>query len=190
MNNYKFLMFYSSLIQIRYQFSCSREWKIFGQDDITQISRCILHYKALFIISTGCNLVFGQIALPFIKFIVMFLFTTSFFAIVRLYDRMNLLSFILFSVITWTTLLLLIPTTFIMSSLYKTSKNFIRNFIPSIRRMNATNQQKEVLLRQLGSCSVIRCKVGGLYYMEAKAKLTVIHKLVNGLKYLLVHVKQ
>jgi len=156
---------------------------------MTQINGCILHYKALVNISTGCNLVFGQIALPFIKLFVMLLFTTSFFAIIRLYDRMNLLSFILLSVISWTTLLLLIPTTFIMSSLYKTSTNFIRNFTPPIRRMNAPTQEKGALLRQLQSCSVIRCQVGGLYYMEAKAKLTVMHKLVNGLKYLLVNVK-
>ena len=132
---------------------------------------------------------FGQIMLPFIKLFVMIFFTTCFFAIFRLYRHMNLLSLALTSLITWTTILLLIPTTIVMSSLYKTSKNFIPNLIPYIRGLNISSDRKNILLRQLISCGIIRCEVGGLYYMEAKAKLTVLHKLVNGLKYLLVNVK-
>jgi hypothetical protein len=42
---------------------------------------------------------------------------------------------------------------------------------------------------QIESCQLIRCQVGGLYYMEAKAKLTLIHQVVNGVVYLLVNVK-
>jgi len=42
---------------------------------------------------------------------------------------------------------------------------------------------------ELKSCPLIRCKVGGLYHMESKAKLTLIQKVINGLKYLLVNVR-
>jgi len=84
---------------------------------------------------------------------------------------------------------LLIPTTIVMSSLYKTSKNFIRSLKPCIIKLDDTIHLKEVFKRQLISCALIRCEVGGLYYMESKAKLTVVHKLVNGLKYLLVNVR-
>jgi len=169
-------------------FSCSKDWIPFGDDKNCRIIKRILHYRALYIITTDCNLVFGEIMLPFIKLFVMILFTTCFFLVIRFHDHINLIYLILVGIIIPVTLLLLIPTTIVMSSLYKTSKTFIRNLTPSIQNLEVTNQ-KEILKRTLISCRVLRCEVGGLYYMEAKAKLTVLHKVVNGLKYLLVNVK-
>jgi len=166
-------------------FSCSKHWNAFGSDEKRRI---ILHYRALYIITTDCNIVFGRIMLPFIKLFVMILFTTCFFLVIRFHDHINFLSLTLVGIIIPVTLLLLIPTTIVMSSLYKTSKTFIRSLTPSIQNSKVANQ-KEILKRTLISCGILRCEVGGLYYMEAKAKLTVLHKVVNGLKYLLVNVK-
>jgi hypothetical protein len=138
--------------------------------------------------TTDCNLVFGRIMLPCVKLDLMVLFSTSFFLIFRFYDQLTLLSFVMVSLLVFTTLLLIVPTTIVMSSLYKTSKAFTFNVKPCIHNLKDTTQ-KEILKRTIRSCATIRCEVGGLYYMETKAKLTVIHKLVNGLKYLLVNVK-
>jgi len=168
---------------------CSIDWGVFGRYAETRIRKRILHYRALYIITTESNLAFGRIMLPFMKLSIMILFTACFFTVLRFHDHLNFLSLALVSLLTWVTIWLLIPTTIIMSSLYKTSKNFIRNLEPCIRNLNETEPRKVVLQRQLISCGLIRCEVGGLYYMEAKAKLTVIHKLVSALKYLLVNVK-
>jgi len=170
-------------------FFCSGDWIAFGCDNIPQIYKCILHYKSLVIITKDCNLVFGRILLPFVKLLLMIFFVTSFFALLRFYDQLNLIPLVLLILITYTTLLLLLPTTMVMSALYKTSKTFIRNLKPRIRSLNESINQKEILKGQLKSCGLIRCEIGGLYFMESKAKLTLIHKIVNGLKYLLVNVK-
>jgi len=77
-----------------------------------------------------------------------------------------------------------------MSSVYRTSKQFIRNLSECIWQLDSNDKlDKQMLQRQLNSCNLIRSQVGGLYYMESKAKLTLVHKVVNGLKYLLVNVK-
>jgi len=171
-------------------FSFSTEADVFSQEDtVSQIDRRVLHYKALYIITTDCNFVFGRFMLPLCKLMTMAFFTACFFAIVRLHDYMNLLSLIILSLLAWCSFFLLIPATIIMSNLYKISKNFKPCLIPCIKNLNVPSKQKNLLERQLISCGIIRCEVGGFYYMESKAKLTVVHKLVNILKYLLVNVK-
>jgi len=136
-----------------------------------------------------CNLVFGQIIVPSAKLMLMVVFTVSFFALFRLYKRLEMLSLILIAPVTVLQLLILIPMTLVISSLYGTSKKFTRNMAQSIRELDETARNKKKLQLELKSCNLIRCKVGGMYYMEAKAKLTTLHKVVNGLKYLLVNVK-
>jgi len=73
--------------------------------------------------------------------------------------------------------------------MYKTSKNFIPQFTQHIFKLREDPMSKAILQRQLKSCNLIRCQVGGIYYMEGSAKLTVLHKLVNGLKHLFINVK-
>jgi len=136
-----------------------------------------------------CNLVFGQILIPSAKLMLMVVFTVSFFSLFRLYKRLNILSLVLVTPITVLVLILLIPMTLVISSLYVTSKKFTGNMAQCIRELDDTARNKKTLQLGLRSCNLIRCKVGGLYYMEAKAKLTTLHKVVNGLKYLLVNVK-
>jgi len=153
------------------------------------INKCIIHYKGLYILNIRCNLIFGQIIVPSVKLMLMVVFTVSFFALFRLYKRLNVLSLILVAPITVMQLVILIPMTLVISSLYGTSKKFTGNMAQCIREIDDTARNKKILRLGLRSCNFIRCKVGDMYYMEAKAKLTTLHKVVNGLKYLLVNVK-
>jgi len=156
---------------------------------VPEVDQCIIRYKALYILNTDCNIVFGRLMLPFLKLVLMIFFATAFFAIIRFVRHLTLLSFSMVALIAWTSALMLVPTSIVMSSLYKISTRFRRNVPPYVSCLDETQFRKEVIKRQLIGCGVIRCQVGGLYYMEAKAKLTVIHKLMNGLKYLLVNIK-
>jgi len=153
------------------------------------ILQCILCNRSLYILNMKCNLVFGQILIPLIKILLMIAFTITFFILFRLYKHLNLLTFSLFALTVWTALLLLIPLTFVISEMYKTSKKFIPQFTHFIWKLQESASSKAILQRQLKSCNIIRCKVGGMYYMESAAKLTVLHKLVNGLKQLFINVK-
>jgi hypothetical protein len=53
------------------------------------------------------------------------------------------------------------------------------------------DKEKELIFeKELNACQLIRCEVGGLYHMEAKAKLTLSHSIVDGLVFLLVQHKK
>jgi len=157
----------------------------------SEILRCILQYKALYILNTKCNMVFGKIVLPGIKLVLMVAFTIAFFTVIRLYKYLHPLSLCMVTLVSWTCFLLLIPLTIVMSSVYGTSRRFLKVSNQCVWQLysNEDRMNKVMLKRQLNSCNLIRCQVGGMYYMESKAKLTVVHKLVNGFKYMLVNVK-
>jgi hypothetical protein len=76
----------------------------------------------------------------------------------------------------------------VTSALYKYSSQFERNVWEASRGWK-TKAAQLVLAKELKACQLIRCEVGGLYHMEATAKLTLAHSLVNGLVFLLVSTK-
>jgi len=83
---------------------------------------------------------------------------------------------------------LIMPISIIMSSLYETSAQFQYNLKQAVNTVSNTNVMNYWKLA-LESCPVVRCKVGSLYYMEAKAKLTLLQRLVDGIIFLLVNAK-
>ena len=72
--------------------------------------------------------------------------------------------------------------------MYEMSKDFPENLTTQISRIT-DKKTKKILDGQLQSCFLIRCRVGNLYHMEAGAKLTMLHNLVNGVVFLMVNVK-
>jgi len=154
----------------------------------TDIRRYIIHYRGLCLLSSHFNMAFGSIILPFLKLQLAVGFTICVFIAIRLNAYLNIFSLGLVSVFTWTSALLLIPISIVTSRFYAISTKFKPHHIPSIHRLSQPHS-RNILVRMLKSCPLIRIHVGSLYYMEAKAKLTMIHKVVNGLKYLLVNVK-
>ena len=110
----------------------------------------------------------------------------SFFASVRLYEDLDVICLALVSVIAFTASLVITPTAMVMSSLFDISAKFPRNIAPRIQELSDM-RMKEISTRELKSCPLIRCQVGNMYHMEAKAKMTMLHNIVNGVVFLMVN---
>ena len=115
-------------------------------------------------------------------------FIIAFFTVVRRYEYLDHLSFMLLSGVTSATFIIIVPVTIIMSSLYDKSSQFCHNLSRKVHR-GESKKSRQIFLYQLKSCPLIRYQVGGFYYMEAKAKLTLLHNILNGIVYLVVNVK-
>ena len=70
--------------------------------------------------------------------------------------------------------------------MFEISTLFSRNLSSKISLLDEI-RAKRILQRQLLSCPIIRCRVGNLYHMEAKAKLTLIHAILNTVAFLLIN---
>jgi len=156
--------------------------------DPADIVRCITHYRGIKLLNHDCNMGFGKLVIPFTKLAVMFGFILAFFACFRLFQKMHIVSFALVAVGAFSCIIILIPTTIIMSNLYDTSVQFRLKLLPGIHRLTDP-RMKKALEFALKSCSLIRFKVGNWYFMEAKAKLTLMHNLVNGVVFVMVNLK-
>jgi len=82
----------------------------------------------------------------------------------------------------------LLPMSILMSSLFEKSAQFQRNMLPYVQLI-ADKQTRKQVEGQLKACSLIRCQVGSLYHMEAKAKLTMLSHVISGVVFLLVNVR-
>jgi len=132
------------------------------------------------------NIAFGAFFLPCLKFVVLTGLVISSFTLIRLQDELNTLSSFLIPTIFASTVILSVPTSMVMSSLYELSEGFGKMLTPCIHQCTGT-KAREYFEFQLSSCPNIRCKVGNMYYMEAEAKLTMFNNVVNGLVFLLVN---
>ena len=138
-------------------------------------------------LNNNFNRAFGMVFIPFIKLSASNVFILGFFACVRLNKYMDYISYTFVLVLTLSCFILIFPISIIMSSLYNISKDFSRNLSTQIRK--TVKDTKRYLESQLKSCSYIHCRVGSLYHMEAQAKLTLLHYIINGGVFLLVNVK-
>ena len=151
-----------------------------------RVETCILHYRAIYCLNNVCNAAFGKLIIPFVKLAVIIAFILSFFAFVRLHKELEIISLAFITTVVFTSVLLLGPIAVIMSSLFDMSSKFCFNL--SLKAKFVTDlKARKILERDLKACPLIRSQVGGLYHMEAKAKLTMIHNVVDGVAYLLVN---
>ena len=172
-------------------FTPSFEWskRYYSPQELhPSIERCISHYKGIYIMSNDANLAFGMIVVTFIKLSVISTFMISVFAKIRLAQSLDGFSLTFLTGAMLTALFILIPISIIMSSLYSISLHFSSNLSEQIRLVTQ-KKSKRILAGKLKSCSLIRVKVGNLYHMEARAKLTVLHCLAKGVVVLLVNIK-
>jgi len=146
------------------------------------------HYRGIFIFNKDLNTGFGIILIPFLKLGLILAFVFSLFAAVRLRDDLDELSFAMVAVVVLTSAALTVPTTIIMSSLYDVSSQFKGNMLPILDRISHPIDKKYAK-SQMESVQLIRCSVGNLYHMEAKAKLTMVNHVVNGLVFMLVNTR-
>jgi len=148
----------------------------------------IMYYRGVEILNRDFNLAFGKLIVPFMKLGISIAWIISFFALVRLSSDLDIICFLMVCSVVVGAPILLFPISTIMSKLYENSVQFRPNMLLRIPLEGDTRARKYAEL-QLKACSVIRCQVGGLYQMEAKAKLTLFHQVVTGIVCLLVNVK-
>jgi len=140
-------------------------------------------------LNEGFNLAFGTLLIPTVKLMGLVGLVLSTFAVIRLRGELNTGSLLLMPLVGIGTASLLVPISLVMSSSYKISLNFERILTPLIKQKLTNRETKEGFARQLKSCPLIRCKIGNMYYMEARAQLTMLDSTVNGLVFLLVRTK-
>ena len=154
----------------------------------TQVETNIIHYKGIYILNNICNIAFGSHFIPCSKLNIIIMMILCLFSCLRAYEYLDYISYTFLVVMVITGILFIVPISIVMSSLYDISKDMTWNLKPHISRI-MDKEAKRFLDRQLKSCGVIRCRVGNLYYMEAKAKLTTLDNIVNGIVFLMVNVK-
>ena len=152
-----------------------------------EVGSCILHYRGVYILSNGFNRAFGTVFVPLIKLSTITIFILCFFGCIRLFSKLSLIALAYIGIIAVTSVILLVPVLLVMSSLYDMSQEFSKNLSLQIRQVEG-KKCKKILETHLKSCQAIRCQVGNLYHMEAEAKLTTLHNVINGLVCLLVNV--
>ena len=134
------------------------------------------------------NRVFGTIVIPFLKFALMLIFVSAVFVCARLFKSISLIPLAFAAILSFTTMALLVPTSIVMSRMFDLSLNFRMILFSETLQITEKNTRR-ILEASLESCPLVRCKIGSWYYMEAKAKLTILHNILNGLAYLLINAK-
>ena len=166
----------------------SIEWpKCVPEPSPSTMRTWILHYKGIHILSSAWNVAFGKIIVPVMKLEIIIIFILSFFACSRLYQCLDLFVSLFGATCIIASLVMLVPMALVMSSLYAISCTFKQNLFPRIH-LTDRKETERILKGELESCGLIRCHVGSLYHMEAKAKLTMIDHVVNGIVFLLVNI--
>jgi len=148
-----------------------------------------MHYRGIHILSNDFNLAFGKLIIPCLKLVLVMVFILASFAMVRLRNELDGLNFAFVLAVTVTTLGLILPISMIMSSLYDSSSKFQQNMLPVLNSIS-DEYERNLVQHQVRSCPLIRCQVGNLYHMEAKAKLTLLQHVVSGVVFLLVNVRK
>ena len=152
------------------------------------IERYITRYRTLYILNNDFNLIAGRMLLPFLKLILILVFSLSFFSIARLFKDLEVLALVVVSSLSVMTCLYLAPIAIATSRIFDLSSQFCFKFSSKVNLVTEI-RSKRILQRQLRSCPLIRCQLGGLYHMEAKAKLTMVHNMLNFVAFLLVNFK-
>jgi len=148
----------------------------------------IMHYRGIQLLNQDFNKSFGTFIVPSLKLTLLFVTILSFFAVVRLSHGMYVLLNVMMPIFTIIGIGLLFLVSANMSSLFDISEQFKRNCFRNIELIS-DKKARIHFMGQLKACSLIRGQVGSLYHMEARAKLTLIQHLVNGLVFVLVNVK-
>jgi len=118
------------------------------------------------------NMAFGSIFISTFKLCLLLTLFVSLFCVIRLRDSVSFPVLLMFIFYAFTIVILLIPGAVLMSQVYNISLKFrqyaVTNFCKDEQR------KKEIIKRELNSLSVLKCNIGALYYMEGKAKLTLV----------------
>jgi len=141
-------------------------------------------YRVISILKQLTYTVFETSVIPLGKLVVISAVIPCSYTLIRHRQHLDLVSFLFTLIMCVSIPLILLPMSIIMSNTYNFSDRLPKNMLYFVQGL--TRAEKTEILARLKSYQVMRCHVGGFYYMERKAKLTLIQSLVQGVVFALL----
>jgi len=160
------------------------------KDDQKTIQTSLRHYRGIYLLSIDFNATVGKLMIPYLKLVLTVLFVVSFSALIRLHRELDIISVLMVTASSSACAALLVPTSLVMSSVYNISAQLSRNLSSKISSLENVTIAKKNCELEIASCRFVCCQVGNWYAMEAKAKLTLVHNIINGVVFCLVNMKK
>jgi len=153
-----------------------------------EISDLFNTQMALHLLTNLCNVTFGTLFIPAQKFIISQALVMAFSFLVAFYAEFDLLAVLFVGEISMVFPFFLISPALIMSSVFDTSLVFRERMK---ERISSTENRKEFTYysKRIRAMRPLRCQVGNLYHMEARAKLTLLDSVIHEIVFILLLIK-
>jgi hypothetical protein len=162
------------------------EWPM---DEAVPVKQCLQVYKSAFLLNSLNNSGFGQLIIPALKFLTLFFYVNvTAFTVFCYWEKVDILPILMLTALFLTSASAIGVCSLVMSSIYNISSQFQRNMKQKIR-VSEEKGIREIRIRELRSCQLVRCQIGSFYHMEGKAKLTLANTMVNCFVFMIVQHK-
>jgi hypothetical protein len=122
---------------------------------------------------------FRRLFIPAVKFMILTIYVNvPAFAVFCYWDGLDLISISTLVLVFGASVPMLVSCSLVMSKIFDIASEFQRNMELKIQPCK-NKRMKQVWLRELRSCQVVRCQIGNFYHMEGKAKLTLVDTMAN-----------
>ena len=167
--------------------SFSSEWVQKSADlSIATLTDSIVVYQRIRLLNDLHNDAFGSLFVLATKMGAVFALYISVAAITFLRSAVAPILLGAFFLYMSTILLVIFPGALMMSQVYIISSSFNLKVERCLISIHNCAQEKHQLKRTLKSLPVMKSKVGNLYHMESKAKLTLLDNIARGIAFMLI----
>jgi len=135
---------------------------------------CVHVYRCMQLFTQLLNKAYGSIFLPCSKLVMIFVTLLSVFSIIRLRAVLTPILYACFIFYFISAALLIPPGAILTSVVYNLASQFHRHVQENLRVNRA---QGTLTKKELVALPLLKCTVGNFYYMEERAKLTLIQLL-------------
>jgi len=143
-------------------------------------------YRAVTVFNDLHNAAFSSTIVPTIKFLGILGLYVSFFAVTVLRSRIHPFLQVAFLIYVITLVLIMLPGAQAMSQVYVNSMRFHQKLESSLEKISGSNELK----KNVKSLQLLKSRIGGLYHMEGKAKLTLVDNIARGIAFMMVTFKK
>jgi len=158
---------------------------------VASITKSFLLYRSMRLLNDLHNIMFGSICIPIVKLCAVLTVFISVAAATILRSAIGPVFFSIFLVYLCIVLFLIIPGALFMSQVYSMSKTLERNISDAIMKIPNFYylQGRPYFTKNLKAQPVLKSKIGEFYYMESKAKLTLLDDVTRGIAFMLISFK-
>jgi len=130
--------------------------------------------------------VFGTLFVPLLKLTVVLALFVIIHVVIDLYEKLQFFIYILFIMSGFAGILMIMPAAIIMSKLYDISVQFKQNFKTALVDVCLSGDNYLIMCKDLKTIQILKSRVGNFYYMQQRAKLTLVDVLANGVATMLI----